>query len=306
MELYGFEQKRISITIPKHIRGVKQFKEMRFIPKYNGKMFVIQFVYDSNDLPQPRQIQKSAKGFMSIDTGVTNFLACTTFSNGGSSQFIVDGRYIKSVNHHYNKEKARLQGEYSHNTSINGMGTSRFMRISSSRENKIDNYFDNTVKFLIKRCFDEGLSKVIVGYNEGQKQGINVGRVNNQTFVSIPYDRFRQKLKSKCDQHGIECIFQEESYTSKASCLDGDEIPVYEEGNDTEYKFSGKRVKRGLYKSKDGLLLNADINGSVNILRKYLSKCNAKGLNPDAVRALVNAPCLRVRPLAQATSFREG
>ena len=127
------------------------------------------------------------------------------------------------------------------------------------------------------------------------KLGINIGRVNNQNFVSIPYLNLRSKLQSKCELHGIVYAPQEESYTSKASSIDLDAIPVYDAEDKTEYAFSGKRVKRGLYRSKEGLLLNADINGSVNILRKYIKECNLKELSSDRIRALVNAPCQRIR-----------
>jgi IS605 OrfB family transposase len=148
-----------------------------------------------------------------------------------------------------------------------------------------------------------GISTIVVGYNKGWKQEVETGKKNNQKFVSIPYHRFRQKLSYKCELCGITCVFQEESYTSKASSIDMDEIPVYSEDDGVKYTFSGKRVKRGLYKSKDGLLLNADINGSVNILRKYLNECNAKALCADAVRALVNVPCQRINVLCTSPSL---
>lgn len=110
----------------------------------------------------------------------------------------------------------------------------------------------------------------------------------------IPHYKFRQKLMVKCAMHGIEYISQEESYTSKASCLDLDDIPVY--GDDTEHVFSGKRVHRGLYRSSEGLLLNADVNGSVNILRKYFKERKLDWAFQESVRALVNVPCLRLSP----------
>ena len=306
--LYNIPYKRFFITIPKHIRSVQEFKEMRFIPKYGGREFSVEFVYDSAFIKQPEQIPATAEGYLSIDLGVTNLLACTTFSNSGASQFIIDGRHIKAVNHYYNKVKAKLQSDYAYNKSISGMNTHRFIRLSKSRLNKIDAYFNESIKFIISKCFELGLSTIVVGYNEQWKQGCGARMRNDvaQNFVSIPYHRFRQKLAYKCELHGIKCQFQEESYTSQASALDGDFIPTYKKGDDSDYSFSGRRVKRGLYKSKEGLRINADINGSVNILRKYLTESNAKALDADAVRALVNAPCQRISPFAQAPSFREG
>lgn len=115
--------------------------------------------------------------------------------------------------------------------------------------------------------------------------------------------KFRQKIETLCTEYGIKCISQEESYTSKASAIDGDIIPVYGENIDNII-FSGKRIHRGLYRSSEELYLNADINGSINILRKYFKERNEKWPYHNSVRALVNVPCQRVSPFAQAPSFR--
>lgn len=128
------------------------------------------------------------------------------------------------------------------------------------------------------------IGNIVVGNFEGIKQGINHGRRNNQNFVQIPYGVFRRKLKSKCEQVGIELHSIEESYTSKTSFLDG-ELP---EKHD---QYLGKRVKRGLFRSGNGTLINADTNGAAQILVKYLLKSN---LNPESIRGqakgTVNAP----------------
>ena len=302
-ELYKIPYKRFFLTIPKNLLWVKEFKEMRFSPLYGGKEFKVEFVYDKEEKQKPA----NANGYMSIDMGVNNLMACTLFSNGESRQFLIDGKYIKAINHRYNKVKARLQSEYSKNKSIKGMDTKRFSRISNARFNKIDDYFNRTVNLLMKICEEYGVGTVVIGYNEGQKQGINIGRANNQTFVDIPFYRLRQKLAYKCELNGISYCAQEESYTSKASSLDMDVIPVYGEDGADSVEFSGKRIRRGLYRSSDGSLLNADINGSVNILRKYLKKeSKEKELSSDSVRGLVNAPCQRLDVFAQTPSFRLG
>ena len=144
---------------------------------------------------------------------------------------------------------------------------------------------------------------MVIGYNKGQKQDINLGAVNNQKIVSIPYHKFRQKLEQLCIEHGISYISQEESYTSKASALDMDAIPTYGV-DEAPTAFNGKRIHRGLYRSSDGSVLNADINGSINILRKYFNERNENWLYQDSVRALVNVPCQRLSVFAQAPSFR--
>jgi IS605 OrfB family transposase len=278
---------------------------MRFVPMYGGTEFKVEFVYSSEYQKQTEQISETASGYMSIDIGVNNLMACSLFSNGDVRQFLIDGKYIKAVNHYYNKTKARLQGEYDKNKSIKGMDTKRFRRLSKSRLNKIDDYFNRCVKIIVKLCLENGVKTVIVGYNEGQKQGVNIGHVNNQTFVSIPYQRLRQKLSYKCELSGIECVFQEESYTSKASCLDLDNVPDYDPERTDKPVFSGNRRHRGLYVSCNGTVINADINGSVNILRKYLLKRNGKDVPSNQLRALVNGPCQRLKAFAQAHSFRE-
>jgi len=295
-ELYGFEEKKITLTIPKHLRDVPEFHEMRFIPMYGGAEFKVEFVYSSEYVKRPEKVKETADGYLSIDMGVDNLMACSLFSNGNARQFLIDGRHIKAVNYYYNKTKARLQGEYGKNSSIKGMDTKRFRRLSRSRMNKIDDYFNKCVNLIVRMCIENGVKTVVVGYNEGQKQNVNIGHVNNQTFVSIPHHKLRSKLAYKCELSGIECVFQEESYTSKASCLDMDVIPVYGEEGVHKTEFSGKRCHRGLYKSKSGQVINADINGSVNILRKYVIKRNGKDLPSDLVRALVNGPCLRISP----------
>ena len=305
-ELYNFSEKKITLTIPKNIRNVPEFHEMRFVPMYGGSEFKVEFVYSSEYQNNPEKVNEIASGYMSIDIGVNNLMACSLFSNGDARQFLIDGKYIKAVNHYYNKTKARLQSEYDKNKSIKGMDTKRFRRLSKSRLNKIDDYFNRCVNVIVKICLENGVKTVVIGYNEGQKQGINIGYVNNQTFVSIPYHRLRKKLSYKCELHGIDCVFQEESYTSKASCLDLDNVPEYNPERTDKPVFTGKRKYRGLYMSGGGVVINADINGSVNILRKYLLKRNGKDVTSDQLRALVNGPCQRCLAFAQAPSFREG
>lgn len=303
-EMYNIPYKRMFFTIPKHIRHVPEFKEMRFIPLHHGEEFKVEFVYDESYIkPEP----VSGDGYMSIDMGVDNLMACAVFSNGGSRQFLIDGRPLKNINRYYNKIKARLQESYATNGSVSGMATARFRRLSNGREFRINDYFNKAVMAVVRECIRHGVTTVVVGYNREMKQEVNMRKVNNQTFVSIPYYKLRQKLASKCTLYGIKYYSQEESYTSKASALDGDDIPVFDKTGKVDNSgvvFSGRRVKRGLYCSKDGRVLNADINGAVNILRKYLKECNLNEIGSDRIRALVNAPCLRVNawrePVAQA------
>ena len=292
-EKYNITERRILFTIPSNLRNITQFKEVRIIPQYNGKQFVIEFIYESNKLQQ----QAHGNGYMSIDLGVDNLASCTIFSNGDAQQFLIDGRRLKNVNHYYNKKMAMLQSSYSTNKSIT-IPTNRMLRLMNGRNNRINDYFNKTVKLIINACLDNDVTTLVIGYNKQQKQEINIGKINNQNTVMIPLYKLRQKLQYQCELHGIKYCPQEESYTSKASALDCDNIPNY---GDTDIPiFSGSRIHRGLYRSSDGSVLNADINGSVNILKKYFKERKSNGLTPNDVRALVNAPCQRLSAFTQA------
>ena len=297
-EKYNISERRILFTIPKNIRHIQQFQEIRIIPLYNGKEFSVEFIY--NDTTVKPQVQ--GDGYMSIDLGVSNFAACTIFSNGDAHQFLIDGRRLTNINHYYNKKVSELKSEYSKNKSITDITTPRMMRLMNGRNNRITDYFNRVCHLLVNTCLTYGVSTLVIGYNKGQKQEINLGKVNNQNIVSIPYHKFRQKLEQLCIEHGISYISQEESYTSKASALDMDAIPTYGV-DETPTTFNGKRIYRGLYRSSDGSVLNADINGSINILRKYFKERNENWIYQDSVRALVNVPCQRVSPFAQAPSL---
>lgn len=291
-EKYGIVDRRFLLTIPKHLRGIKDFKEIRIIPQFGGKQFSIEFIYE-----QPKTFQQaSGNGYMSIDLGVTNFAACTVFSNGDARQFLIDGRRLKNINHYYNKKTAALKSEYDKQGIKDA--TSRMMKLTNGRNNRITDYFNKSVSMIIRECLANGVTTLVIGYNKEQKQDVNIGRVNNQNLQYIPYYRFREKLKYQCELHGISYCPQEESYTSKASALDGDYLPKF--GEDGEHTFSGTRKHRGLYISSDGSVLNADINGSVNILRKYFKERKENWASQDSVRALVNTPCPRLSPWAQA------
>lgn len=293
-EKYGISERRILFTIPSNLRNVTEFKEIRIIPQYGGKQFSIEFIYEADKDIQ----QADGDGYMSIDLGADNLAACTIFSNGGAQQFLIDGRRLKNINHYYNKKVATLKSEYSKNKNITSQNTPRMIRLMNGRNNRINDYFNKSVKLIVDFCLKNDVSTLVIGYNKGQKQGINIGKVNNQNTVMIPYHKFRQKLQYQCEVHGIKYCPQEESYTSKASALDNDPIPRH---GDTDIpNFSGKRVHRGLYASADGALLNADINGSVNILKKYFKERKSNGICPDDVRVLVNAPCQRLNAFAQS------
>ena len=134
--------------------------------------------------------------------------------------------------------------------------------------NKINDYMNKTSRTIIDYCINNDIGTLVVGYNETFQKNSNIGKANNQTFVNIPYGQLRFKLEYLCEINGIVFVKQEESYTSKASFWDKDDIPIYNNDNPQSYTFSGKRIHRGMYQCLNGKCLNADVNGALNILRK--------------------------------------
>ncbi len=248
---------------------------MRFIPINNGRYFHIEFVYK-------KAFQKIALNHdkvLSIDFGLDNFASCFDSTSGAS--FIIDGRYIKAKNQWYNKLNAKLQSikdlqHYQHQTR-------RMQRLNDKRHNVINDYFNRAVKYITDYCLANDIGSIVYGDFKAIKQDIHHGKRNNQNFMQIPYGRFKQKLAAKCQQIGIEVHGIEESYTSKTSFLDNELVQKQD-------SYVGKRIKRGLFRSKNGILVNADTNGSANILRKFASKQNLMLNLEQLYRGFVNKP----------------
>ena len=220
---------------------------------------------------------------MSIDLGLDNLASC---SSNVSKSFIINGKPVKSINQYYNKKKANLQSELKIKQNKNT--SKQIQNLTLKRNNKIKDYFHKASRYIVNQLVNQSINTLIIGKNDGWKQETNIGKKNNQNFTQIPHQMFINQLKYKCQLKGINVIEQEESYTSKVSFFDNDFIPVYGQ-NDELFKSSGKRIKRGLYKTKDGLLINADINGSLNIMRKYLNAVCNEIISP-ANRGLVMNP----------------
>ncbi|WP_338943154.1 transposase [Fusobacterium polymorphum] len=248
----------IIIKLPPVLKG-KKIKEIRIIPKQHSRYFEIQYTYEIEKIQ--RELNK--KNGLGIDLGINNLCTCVT--NNGET-FIIDGRKLKSINQYYNKINAKLQS-IKDKQKIERT-TLRQKRIARKRNNRIEDYLSKVARIIINYCLNNDIGKIVLGYNEDFQRNSNIGSINNQNFVNIPYGKLRDKLIYLCKLYGIEFKLQEESYTSKASFFDGDEIPIYDKENPQEYIFSGKRIKRGLYQTSIGKLINADCNGALNILRK--------------------------------------
>ena len=271
------DKHRIYIPIPPQLRD-KRVKEVQIIPVCRGRAFKIQYVY----MCEPESQNLNPSQCLSIDIGVSNPASC--ISTTGTT-FIVDGRRIKSINHRWNKEKARLQSIYMKQ----GIYTGRKLEtLTQKRNEQVQYLIRKAARIIITHCLDNDIGTLIVGSNSGWKDGLNLGRVNNQNFTQIPFAYLRHMLNCHCERYGMRYIEQEESCTSQASFLDGDDIPAYKANDEVHYEFSGRRVKRGLYRSGFGVLVNADINGAANILRKSKQKFSderlCKGLTVSPMR----------------------
>lgn len=249
----------VEIKIPP-ILVDKKIKEIRIIPKANARFFEIQYTYEAECI----QRNLNTSNALAIDLGINNLV--TAVSSKGRS-FIIDGRRLKSINQWFNKENASLQS-IKDKQRFGKKTTNRQKTIARNRNNKVNDYMSKAARKVIDYCIENDIGTLVVGYNETFQRNARIGKVNNQNFVNIPYGKLRKKLEYLCELNGITYVKQEESYTSKASFWDKDDIPVYNEDNPKHYVFSGKRVHRGLYKCSDGKMLNADVNGALNILRK--------------------------------------
>ena len=209
---------------------------------------------------------QSGKHAAAVDFGVDNTMAVV--SDTGKS-ILFKGRFIKSVNQSFMKKKAERISLMSRGKETTERVWSKYLdRLSAYRTSYIRDCFHKMSKKLLVWCQRNDIGCLVLGSNAFWIQNSCIGTVNNQNFVSIPFEMLKSMIELKACEYGVTVVRNEESYTSKASFLDSDDIPVYVEGDETKHHFSGKRIQRGLYRSSDGTVLNADINGAANILRK--------------------------------------
>ena len=248
---------KIRIPFPKRLEG-KNIKEVRILPINKGRHFKVQYCYEQLIEEQNLNQQNT----IAIDIGLENLATCVT--NKGTS-FIMDGRKLKSINQYWNKQKAHFQSIADKQKQ---KSTKRLQNLTRKRNNRANDYIKKTARYIINYCIANNIGTVVCGYNGDFKRSMNLGKITNQQFTQISFGSLRETLAGLCERYGMQYIEQEESYTSKASFLDLDEIPVYNPEHPYTDIFSGKRIKRGLYRSANGKAINADINGACNILRK--------------------------------------
>ena len=228
-------------------------QSIRIIPK--GTHIVIELIYNKE-----YELKENNNRFGSIDLGLDNLV---TFTSNVCQSILYDGKKLKSINQFYNKKKAKLQSSLNGNKYI----SKRIKHITYRRNNKIKDYLHKVSTAIVKYMETNDLNTLFVGKNDGWKDSINIGKINNQNFVLIPYNILISMLEYKCKLAGINIIIVNEAYTSKCSFIDNE--PICKHNN-----YMGKRKTRGLFISKQGIMINADINGAYNILRLGIQKCN--------------------------------
>lgn len=256
---YKKTHSKIIIRIPKVLYD-KKIKEIRIVPKQRARFFEVQYIYEIECIQRNLNEQKA----LAVDFGIDNLMTCVT-SEGQS--FIIDGKRLKAENQWYNKRIAYLQS-IKDKQKLQKKYTCQMQKITDKRYRYVMDYIHKSAKKVIDYCIQNQIGILVVGYNVTFQRNVRMGRKTNQKFVMIPYGKLREILEYLCRLNGIQYVQQEESYTSKASFWDQDIILVYNDDNPKTYTFSGKRVHRGLYKTKSGMLLNADVNGALNIMRK--------------------------------------
>jgi len=234
---------------------VNNVAQVRILPRNNH--FILEIVYNMLDV----EPLKDNGNYLGIDIGLNNLATC---GSNVINSFIINGRPLKSINQYYNKHKAKFQSELE--IKQKRKSSKRIKILSFKRNNKIQDYLHKSSRIIINRCKKNNINTIIIGNNKLWKTNINIGKRNNQNFVSIPFDTLIEQIKYKAEEIGINIKITEESYTSKCSALDLEPIKKHK-------KYLGKRVKRGLFKTSKGLHLNADMNGSLNIIRKEV--CDA-------------------------------
>ncbi|MEG5057513.1 transposase [Microcoleus sp. A2-C2] len=249
------------LPMPSNIDCAK-VKEFTILPK-NGA-FYLEVSYEVEC--QQHNLDRSQA--LSIDLGTADNLAACVDTLGNS--FLLDARVMKAMNQLWNKKIAtRKEGKPT------GYWDSWLDRVTRKRNHQMRDGINKAAKLIVDHCLKHGIGNLVIGWNQGFKSNVDMGSLNNQKFVQMPLGKLKERLNQLCDLHGIQFTETEEAYSSKASFLDGDSLPRYGE-KPLGWKASGRRIKRGLYRSANGSLVNADLHGAANILRKVASKLGVK------------------------------
>ena len=253
---------------------LEQICQVRLVPKCDS--YVIEVIYDE---PESTIDENQKELVASIDLGLNNLVALTS-NQPGFVPLLINGRPLKSINQFYNKRKAHLQSQLKGSRKT----SSRLGCLTRCRNQKVDHYLHHTSRFIINLLIERKIGTLVIGKNLQWKNEINLGKQTNQNFVTVPHARLIEMLEYKAVLVGIRVMVQEESYTSQSSFLNLDPIPVYGNSDAQKQVFSGQRIKRGLYKTSSGRLINADVNGSYNIMRKAIPNVFNNGIGSCVVQ----------------------
>jgi putative transposase len=244
-------------------------RQVRIVPRRDH--YVVEIVYErepqDHDLDDPQ--------IAGIDLGIDNLITLTS-NQVGFQPLAVNGRGVKSINQYYNQRRAALQAQ------VGTRSTKRLRRLTVKRNRKIKHWLHVASRRVIDHLVARGIGTLVIGYNPLWKQQVNLGRVNNQKFVSIPHHQLIKMLTYKAQLAGIQVILQDEGYTSKCSFLDG-EYPQ------KQAQYAGRRIQRGLFRAAGGTLINADVNAAYNIIRKAFPKAfeGIEGVYPREKKTLL-------------------
>ena len=245
----------------------KAIQQVRIVPKIGH--YVIEIVYEKKEVIYENIDKNKIAG---IDLGLNNLLAVTSNQNK-VNPLLINGRPLKSINQYYNKKKAKLQSY------VGDKSSNRLEKLTNKRNRKVKDYLHKASRFVVNHFISNGIGVVVIGKNTQWKTEINIGKRNNQSFVNIPHAKLIDMITYKSKLVGIDVIITEESYTSKCSFIDLEPIKKHE-------KYLGKRAKRGLFISKNKIKINADCNGSGNIIRKEIPNAFADGIEGVVVRPI--------------------
>ena len=264
--------KKVGLQLKTRLPDDTNLREVRIIPK--GVGYVCEIVYEKEVEPK----EKDQSRVVGIDFGSSNIIAMV--NNIGLKPIVVkdDGTGIKSINQFYNKRKAELQRIYDLQGIKDG---DKLRRLRVKRDKKANNWVHKLTRWIVDWCIKHNIGTIIVGHNKNWKQGVRLGKRNNQNFVLIPFFEIIQKVAYKAEEVGITLKEQEEAHTSKCSFLDKEPIEHHS-------IYIGKRIKRGLFKTAKGILINADVNAGYNIIKKAIPKA----FKADGVGGCVLHPLL--------------
>lgn len=273
--------KNIYFPIPKELYD-KKIHQIRIVPK--KEEYYIEFSYSTKEEP----IITSSEEIIGIDLGISNLMAIGSSKRCG---YIIDGKRLKSIYQYYNKQKSYYQSKLPKDI----YQTKRLISLRNRLETKVEDYLNKAVFQVMRYCKEEGIGRIVIGWNKGIKEG---GIKNkeakgkdkhkvNQSFCNIPLSRLKNKLILKGKEQGLSVICINEAYTSRCSFIDNDKI--------TRGYYSGERIKRGLYQTKEGYIINADINAAFNMIRKYKSNTNQSKYIGFMCRGLTNPSRVQVK-----------